>query len=98
VDERHPLLRDSVSTQEAARLLGRTYQTVLGYIRDGKLPAFKVGGAYRITQLNITRFIAGAALRAEEDTHSQSRIRDPLGPEDHEMLDSIGLGKEETLV
>ena len=33
-----------VSPEEAARLLGMHIQTVRGYIRDGKLPAFRIAG------------------------------------------------------
>ena len=45
------------TVQEIANLLGVHWQTILAYIRDGKLDAIKMGNRYRITASSYKGFI-----------------------------------------
>jgi len=45
------------TVQEVAELLGVHWQTILAYIRDGKLDAIRMGNRYRITASSYREFI-----------------------------------------
>ena len=53
-----------VTVEEAAHLLGLHEKTVLRYIRDGRLPAVRLGKGYRIARGQLEAF-AGLATGAE---------------------------------
>lgn len=46
-----------LTVQEVARLLKIHWQTVLNYIKAGRLKAVKIGKGYRITQADLKAFI-----------------------------------------
>jgi excisionase family DNA binding protein len=46
--------------KEIAAMLNVTTMTMHNYIKQGKLPARKVGGAYYITEENLKEFISGS--------------------------------------
>jgi MerR family transcriptional regulator, light-induced transcriptional regulator len=47
---------DSIDLTEAARVLGVHYQTAYGWVRNGALPAVKVGKTYRVRRAELDRF------------------------------------------
>ncbi len=47
---------DSLDLTEAARVLGVHYQTAYGWVRNGALPAVKVGKTYRVGRAELDRF------------------------------------------
>ena len=51
------------TVQEVADLLGVHWQTVLKYIRDGKLEAFQMGNRYRIPASAYKSFLKNGAPR-----------------------------------
>jgi excisionase family DNA binding protein len=46
--------------QEVAELLRLQVQTVYDYIRNGRLPAVRLGNRYRITQADLDAFVTDA--------------------------------------
>jgi excisionase family DNA binding protein len=50
------------STDEVAQRLSLHQNTVIRYIREGKLPAVKVSNAYRIKESTLTAFVGETAL------------------------------------
>ena len=48
-----------ITVREAAAILKRTVFTVLRYIKDGKLRAYKVGNSYRLLETDIREFVEG---------------------------------------
>jgi len=64
-----------LSTGEVARLLHVTPVAVLGWIRAGKLKAYRVpGGRYRIARAEFRRFLADNQIPITIDTASPKRI------------------------
>lgn len=47
------------STEEVASLLGLQVRTVRGYIRDGRLPATRIGKQYRIAEHDVRALTGG---------------------------------------
>lgn len=45
------------SLTDIEKILGVTHRTVLLYVRDKKLKAFKVGGQWRVTEADLKEFI-----------------------------------------
>ncbi len=54
-----------LSVEQAAEELRLHPKTVLRYIRDGRLPATRVGKSYRITRDKLDAFAGAASGRAE---------------------------------
>jgi excisionase family DNA binding protein len=48
------------SPEQVAGVLGLHVRTVRGYIRDGRLPAVRIGKQYRIAQRDLDAFTGGA--------------------------------------
>ena len=48
--------------EETAQLLGVTVRTAWQYIRDGKIPANKIGGKYLISEQTILAYYHGAQM------------------------------------
>ena len=48
---------DFLTVEQVAKKLQVHWQTVLNYIKDGKLKALKLGKGYRISQEDLRRFI-----------------------------------------
>jgi excisionase family DNA binding protein len=64
-----------LSTGEVARLLHVSAVAVLGWIRAGKLKAYRVpGGRYRIARAEFRKFLAENKIPVEFDTPSPKRI------------------------
>jgi excisionase family DNA binding protein len=55
------------SADQVAEILGLHVRTVRGYVRDGRLPAVRVGKQYRITEQDLRAF---AGLELDEPTSS----------------------------
>jgi excisionase family DNA binding protein len=55
------------SAEQVADILGLHVRTVRGYIRDGRLPAVRVGKQYRITEQDLRAF---AGVVPDEPTSS----------------------------
>ncbi len=45
------------TVQEVAELLGVHWQTILAYIRDGKIDAIRMGNRYRVTASSYQEFV-----------------------------------------
>jgi len=71
-----------LTVEEAARLLGRTPLTVYKYIRQGKLPAQRVGRAYRLRPEDVQalkgtlrrRLVVRAGRRARRPVARRRRV------------------------
>jgi excisionase family DNA binding protein len=87
------------STEEVADLLGLHVRTVRGYVRDGRLPATRIGKQYRIARDDLDAFTgtrpgrpmdgAGQPARAEASAVVQVA---PLGPEAMTRLSTLVTG------
>jgi excisionase family DNA binding protein len=64
---------DSLDLTEAARELGVHYQTAYGWVRNGTLPAVKVGKAYRVERAQLDLF---ARRRTNGRPPERIRVRD----------------------
>jgi excisionase family DNA binding protein len=51
--------RNYVSLDQAAKLIGVSYQTALKYVKSGKLKAVRVGGGWRIYEDSLKAFLTG---------------------------------------
>lgn len=47
-----------LTVEQVAELLQVHWQTVLNYIKSGKLKALKLGKGYRISENDLTKFIS----------------------------------------
>ncbi|WP_036438551.1 helix-turn-helix domain-containing protein [Mycobacterium sp. URHB0044] len=47
------------SAEEVAEVLGLHVRTVRGYVRDGRLPAVRIGKQYRIAEQDLREFTGG---------------------------------------
>jgi excisionase family DNA binding protein len=56
-DERH--LPVTYTVAEVAKILHRTPQTIRRLIKEGKLPAVRVGGGYLITDETLQKLLRG---------------------------------------
>lgn len=54
-----------VTVEQAAEILNLHPKTVLRYVRDGRLPATRIGKSYRITRANLDAFAGVANGRSE---------------------------------
>lgn len=52
---------ESLGAKEAAELLDRSYFTILRWIKRGDLPAWKLGGQYRVKRADVERLLNGEA-------------------------------------
>ncbi|GAB2555777.1 helix-turn-helix domain-containing protein [Nocardia heshunensis] len=68
------------SVDEVAERLGLHVRTVRGYVRDGKLPATRIGKQYRINQADLEAFTGLPAPDAQ---------REPLARQRHSEVSSI---------
>jgi len=53
---------------EVANILKLNLNTVWRYIKEGKLPAFKVGRCYRISEEQLQEFMNHGLIRKGENT------------------------------
>ncbi len=61
---------ETYTLSEVAEALKVSRRTVLRYVKERKIKAFKFGNNYRITQENIDKFMAENSLENEEN-HKQ---------------------------
>jgi excisionase family DNA binding protein len=66
------------SPDEVADLLGLHVRTIRHYVRDGRLPAVRIGKQYRISEADLRAFTGGAPAAAPPrlDTTTVVRIAD----------------------
>lgn len=57
-----PGVRRLISTQTAGERIGVSMATVQQWVRDGRLPAVRIGRRYRIDADELDKLIAGGAL------------------------------------
>ncbi len=48
-------MSDTLTVQEAADALGGTYESVWSLMQDGRLPCYRLGGAWRIPRIELER-------------------------------------------
>lgn len=53
------------SADEVASVLGLHVRTVRGYVRDGRLPAVRIGKQYRIAEQDLRDFTGGRSIQAD---------------------------------
>jgi excisionase family DNA binding protein len=74
---------DYVKIPELARRLDVSEKTARRYVQSGKLPSVFVGGAYRVSEADLTRFLEGARVepgKAEARTTGQPEpVQEQLG-------------------
>jgi excisionase family DNA binding protein len=58
------------SAEEVASILGLHVRTVRGYVRDGRLPAVRIGKRYRIAEQDLRVFTGGRSVQAEAGVSS----------------------------
>lgn len=61
------------SVQEVAERLGLHVRTVRAYVRDGRLPAVRIGKQYRITQQALEAFTGGPSPAPARETARRGR-------------------------
>lgn len=66
------------SPDDVADLLGLHVRTIRHYVRDGRLPAVRIGKQYRISEVDLRAFTGGAPAAAPPrlDTTTVVRIAD----------------------
>jgi excisionase family DNA binding protein len=80
-----------VSLSEAASLLGVHYQTAYRWVRQGLLPAAKVGGAYQVRPAAVTALLAERSAPAPPPARRQVQAWAALGTR---ALDALLAGEE----
>jgi excisionase family DNA binding protein len=87
------------STEEVAALLGLHVRTVRGYVRDGRLPATRIGKQYRITRDDLDAFTGTPKGQPAGDASQSPRAEAaavvqvaPLGPEAMTRLSTLVTG------
>jgi excisionase family DNA binding protein len=84
------------STEEVADILGLHVRTVRGYVRDGRLPAVRIGKQYRIAQEDLDAFTGGeptppADESSRVDVSAVVRI-EQIGPDAMTRLTTLVTG------
>lgn len=47
------------SLEDVSKLTGVTHRTAWSYVKSGRLKAAKIGGAWKVTEANLKKFING---------------------------------------
>jgi excisionase family DNA binding protein len=84
------------STEEIADILGLHVRTVRGYVRDGRLPATRIGKQYRIARDDLDAFTgarpgppaAGPRLPPRVEVSAVVQVA-PLGPDAMSRLSTL---------
>jgi excisionase family DNA binding protein len=91
------------STEEVANVLGLHVRTVRGYVRDGRLPAVRIGKQYRIARDDLNAFAgghaaapAGGAGRPPRAEVSAVVAIDPVSPDAMNRLSTLVMGAAAT--
>jgi excisionase family DNA binding protein len=84
------------STEEVADILGLHVRTVRGYVRDGRLPATRIGKQYRIARDDLDAFTATHPGPPADGTSQPPRAEAsavvqvaPLGPDAMSRLTTL---------
>ena len=64
------------SPEQVAAVLGLHVRTVRGYIRDGRLPAVRIGKQYRIAQRDLDELTGGARRAASAHVTAVVELED----------------------
>jgi excisionase family DNA binding protein len=87
------------STEEVADILGLHVRTVRGYVRDGRLPATRIGKQYRIARDELDKFTGvspglPAGVTSEPPRAEVSAVVQvaPLGPDAMSRLSGLVTG------
>ncbi len=64
------------SVEQVAERLGLHVRTIRNYVRDGKLPAVRIGKQYRITQSDLDAFTGRAVPAPPRETVRRQRHTD----------------------
>jgi len=64
------------SVEQVAERLGLHVRTVRNYVRDGKLPAVRIGKQYRITQADLETFTGSPVAAPLRETVARHRHTD----------------------
>jgi excisionase family DNA binding protein len=64
---------NSLSLQEVARELGRSLEQVRRYVREGKLPAQKLGMQWFVTRRDLEAFKSNGGRAAGEDVLARAK-------------------------
>ncbi|MFI6869729.1 helix-turn-helix domain-containing protein [Nocardia sp. NPDC050406] len=88
------------SVEEVADRLGLHVRTVRGYVRDGKLPAVRIGKQYRIAHDDLATFTGRPVPETPRETAARQRHTevssiveiDAISPETFGRLSSLLLG------
>ena len=80
------MVKAMYSTEEVADILGLHVRTVRGYVRDGRLPATRIGKQYRITRGDLDAFTGTqpdqGSQREQPDRRNQPDQQDePVQPD-----------------
>ncbi len=91
------MARTMYSTEEVADLLGLHVRTVRGYVRDGRLPATRIGKQYRITRDALDAF-TGAPPGQPADAPGEPPRAEASAVVQVAPLDPDAMGRLNTLV
>ena len=58
--------QDLIEVEEVAEILHVTVDTVRAYIRDNKLPAYKVGRSYLVERAEVYKFLKDRRTTGED--------------------------------
>ena len=61
--------RDLIEVEEVAKILHVTVETVRTYIREGELPAFKVGRGYLVDRAEVYKFLEARRTDRDNSKH-----------------------------
>lgn len=59
--------QDLIELEEVAAILHVTVDTVRAYIRDNKLPAYKVGRSYLVDRADVYKFLRDRRTDRQDD-------------------------------
>lgn len=59
--------QDLIELEEVAEILHVTVDTVRAYIRDNKLPAYKVGRSYLVDRADVYKFLRDRRTDRQDD-------------------------------
>jgi excisionase family DNA binding protein len=59
--------QDLIELEEVAEILHVTVDTVRAYIRDNKLPAYKVGRSYLVDRADVYKFLRDRRTDRKDD-------------------------------
>lgn len=52
---------------EVAKKLGLHYNTIYSFVRSGKLKAYKFGRSYRVSEVELKKYIEGKKFKVDKE-------------------------------